>query len=56
MGDGMSPKRLECLLKHMCMTLKNKDIIEDLPSIIDDLEYIVRVYKLKIKNLTEEQK
>ncbi|MBR3146032.1 MAG: hypothetical protein IKF47_02085 [Bacilli bacterium] len=52
----MSPKRLECLLKHMCITLKNKDIIEDLPSIIDDLEYIVRVYKLKIKNLTEEQK
>lgn len=52
----MSPKRLEGLLKHMSITLKDKDIINDLPSIIDDLEYIISIYKLKIKGLTDEQR
>lgn len=52
----MSPKRLEGLLKHMSESLKEKDIIKDLPIIIEDLEYIVRIYKLRIKGLTEEQR
>lgn len=52
----MSPKRLEHLLQHMSESLKEKDIIKDFPSIIDDLEYIVRAYKLKIKGLTDEQR
>lgn len=52
----MSPKRLEGLLKHMSLALKEKDIIKDLPIIVDDLEYIVRIYKLKIKGLTDEQR
>lgn len=55
-GDGMSIKRLEGLLKHMSESLKDKNIIKDLPIIIDDLEYIIRIYKLRIKGLTEEQR
>ena len=52
----MSPKRLEDLMRNMSESLKEKDIIQDLPSIIDDLEFIVRTYGLKIKGLTEEQR
>ncbi|MBR5370238.1 MAG: hypothetical protein IK137_02925 [Bacilli bacterium] len=52
----MSPKRIENLMKHMSLSLKEKDIIDDFPSIIDDLEYIIRIYKLKIEGLTENQR
>ena len=52
----MSPKRLEDLMRNMSESLKEKDIIQDLPSIIDDLEFIVKTYGLKIKGLTEEQR
>ena len=54
-GEVMSPKRIEHLMQHMSESLKGKDIIKDFPSIIDDLEYIIRTYQLKIKGLTEDQ-
>lgn len=52
----MSPKRIERLMQHMSESLKEKDLIKDFPSILDDLEYIIRIYNLKIKGLTEEQR
>lgn len=52
----MSPKRIENLMKHMSESLKEKDLINDFPSIIDDFEYIVRTYQLKIEGLTENQR
>ena len=52
----MSPKRIEHLMQHMSESLKEKDLIKDFPSILDDLEYIIRIYNLKIKGLTEEQR
>lgn len=52
----MSPKRIEKLMKHMSESLKEKDLIKDFPSILDDFEYIVRTYQLKIEGLTENQR
>ena len=52
----MSPKRIENSMKRMSETLKEKDLIEDFPSILNDLEYIIRTYKLKIEGLTENQR
>lgn len=52
----MSPKRLEDSMRNMSESIKDKDIIQDLPSIINYLEYIITIYNLKIKGLTEDQR
>ena len=52
----MSPKRIEHLMQHMSESLKEKDLIKDFPSIVDDLEYIIKTYKLKIDGLTDNQR
>ena len=52
----MSPKRLEHLMQQMSESIKEKDLIKDFPSILDDLEYIIRTYNLKIDGLTENQR
>lgn len=51
----MNLRRLENKLKKMSELLKRQDIIKDFPSILEDLEFIIKKYKLEIDNLTEDQ-
>lgn len=55
-GEVMSPKRLEEKLKKMALSLKDKTIEDDFPSILTDLEYLIIDYKKDTDTFTDEQK
>lgn len=52
----MSPKKIEEKLQKMNDSLKERDIINDFPSILDDLEYIIKDYDEEVSKLTNDQR
>lgn len=55
-GEVMSPKKLEEKLKKMALSLKDKTIEDDFPSILTDLEYLIENYKNDTDTFTAEQR
>lgn len=54
--NNMNPIQIQKQLEEMSNSLKEKDIIYDLPSIVKDLEFIIFDYPNEINNLTEDER
>lgn len=52
----MNKKIIEKLLKRMSESIKNKDIINDFPSILKDLELLINIFNKKIEGVTVNQR
>ncbi|MBQ9019679.1 MAG: hypothetical protein IJ097_05155 [Bacilli bacterium] len=52
----MSPIQLQEKLKKMSELIKDKNIIDYFPTIINDLEFIIQEYPIELNNLTEEER
>ena len=55
-GEVMNKKIIEKLLKRMSDSIKDKDIINDFPSILKDLELLINIFNKKIEGVTVNQK
>jgi hypothetical protein len=52
----MTPIELKEKLEKMSLSLKDKNIIEYFPTILNDLEFIIKTYNTEITGLTEEER
>ena len=54
-GDGMNINSIESLLKKKSNSIKEKNILKDFPSIVNDLETIVNIFNKEIEGVTVNQ-
>lgn len=54
-GDGMNINSIESLLKKKSSSIKEKNILKDFPSIVNDLETIVNIFNKEIEGVTVNQ-
>ena len=52
----MNPEELENKLQEMNDSLQNKSIVYDFPSILEDLEYMLKTHEENLSFLTDEQR
>lgn len=52
----MEPKKLEKKLKKMNESLRRKDIINDFPSILEDIEYMIKKHEVNLASLTDTER